>query len=54
MGRSEEGKEIAEGEAIAMWIELADAEKNDYSVAKDKLIKKMVPPVSVSLEEFQK
>ncbi|XP_065889767.1 retroviral-like aspartic protease 1 [Dysidea avara] len=45
---------LLEGEALAAWMELTDEEKKDYSVAKDKLIKKMAPLEFVSLEEFQK
>ena len=45
---------LLEGEALAVWMELTDGEKNDYSVTKSKLIRKMVPLEFVSLKEFQK
>ena len=45
---------LLEGEALAAWMELTDEEKNDYSVTKSKLIRKMAPLKFVSLEEFQK
>jgi len=35
-------------------MELTDEEKNDYSVAKCKLIKEMAPLEFVSLEELKK
>jgi len=35
-------------------MELTDEKKNDYSVAKRKLIKEMAPLEFVSWEEFQK
>jgi len=32
---------LLEGEALAVWMELTDEEKSDYSATKGKLIKKM-------------
>ena len=43
---------LLEGEVLAIWLELSEEQKADYKVAKEQLIKKMVPTEFVSLEEF--
>lgn len=43
---------LLEGEALAVWLELSDAQKADYKVAKEQLTTKMAPTEFVSLEEF--
>ena len=43
---------LLEGEALAVWLELTDAEQGDYETAKRKLIAKLKPAEFVSLDEF--
>ena len=40
---------LLEGEALAVWLELNEAEQGDYN---EKLVAKLRPPGFVSLEEF--
>ena len=57
MKRCYEGKKLLnllEGEVLVNWMELTDEEKMDYKVAKEELIRKMMPMGFVFLEEFQK
>ena len=41
-----------EGEALAIWLELTEAEKANYQDSKGKLIAQMAPVKFVSLEDF--
>lgn len=43
---------LLEGEALALWLELAEEEQKDYKTAKEKLVLKMKPPGFISLNEF--
>ena len=43
---------LLEGEALAVWLELDEADKKDYAVAKRKMLAKMAPVGFVSLTEF--
>ena len=43
---------LLEGEALAVWLELNEAEQGDYKVVKEKLVTKLRPPGFVSLDEF--
>ena len=43
---------LLEGEALAVWMELSEAEKEDYTSAKTQMISRMVPVRFVSLEDF--
>ena len=35
---------LLEGEALAMWLELEEAEQGNYDVAKNKIVKRIAPP----------
>ena len=43
---------LLEGEALAVWLELSEAEQADYKVIKEKLIAKLRPAGFVLLDEF--
>ena len=43
---------LLEGEALAVWLDLAEGEQTDYKVVKEKLVEKMKPMGFVELEEF--
>ena len=43
---------LLEGEALAVWLELADDKQADYTSAKEQLCKKLAPLGFVSLDEF--
>ena len=43
---------LLEGEALAVWLELSEAEQADYKVVKEKLIAKLRPAGFVLLDEF--
>ena len=45
---------LLEGEALAVWLELSDAEQKDYKAAKKQMIAKMSPMGFASLEDFHK
>ena len=40
---------LLEGEALALWFELAEEEQKDYKTTKEKLVMKMKPPGFISL-----
>ena len=42
---------LLEGEALAVWLELSEAEQADYKIAKDS---KLTPVAFVSMDEFHK
>ena len=44
---------LLEGEALAVWMELSEAEKEDYMSAKTQMISRMAPVRFVSLEDFK-
>ena len=43
---------LLEGEALAVWLELEEAEQGDYEVARGKIMKRMAPLGFTSLEDF--
>ena len=43
---------LLEGEALAVWLEISEAEQADYKVVKKKLCDKLTPMGFVSLDEF--
>ena len=45
---------LFEWEAQAAWTELTEDEKEDFDVAKARLVKKLSPPEFVTLRQFQK
>ena len=44
---------LLEGEALAVWMELYEAVKEDYTSAKTQMISRMAPVRFVSLEDFK-
>ena len=44
---------LLEGEALAVWMELSEAEKEDYTSGKTQMISRMAPVRFVSLEDFK-
>ena len=45
---------LLEGEALAVWLELSEAEQADYKIAKEKMNSKLTPVAFVSMDEFHK
>ena len=45
---------LMEGEALAVWLDIAEGEQADYKVVKEKVVEKMKPMGFVALEEFHK
>ena len=45
---------LLEGEALAVWLEMSDDEKDTYGAAKEALTEKLNPEAFVTLEEFHK
>lgn len=43
---------LLEGEALAVWLDLSEADRKDYQVAKEKILAKMAPVGFVSLGDF--
>ena len=41
---------LQEGEALAVWLDLAEGQQADYKVAKETLVEKMKPMGFVALE----
>ena len=46
-------RNLLEGEALAVWMELSEAKKEDYKSAKTQMITRMVLVLFVSLEELR-
>ena len=44
---------LLEGKGLAVWMELSEAEKEDYESAKTQMITRMAPVRFVSLEDFK-
>ena len=45
---------LLEGEALAIWLELSEADQKDYKEAKKKVTAKMAPQTFISLDDFHK
>ena len=43
---------LSEGEALAVWLDLAPEHKQDYKTGKEKITARMAPVKFVSLEDF--
>ena len=45
---------LLEGEALAVWLELSEAEQKDYKVAKAKILERMSPVRFISMDDFHR
>ena len=45
---------LLEGEALAVWLELSEAEQKDYKAAKAKMLERMGPVQFVSMDDFHR